>query len=169
MACSRDFGAFRITRSRRPFQPDIAAALELACDVMQAELPAQAIAAGLYDINVDQIRVVTARGMEQDLLRGTVMSRACCFGGVGADGPFIASGSAGGADWLGSGEQGAEVLLCPIAIDTHLLGVLAIAEPLCAATFDEHDIELATYVAGQLAGFIQTQRQRPSLPAPQYR
>lgn len=154
--------------SELPFQRDIGAALELACDVLDAELPAQAIAAGLYNINADEIRIVAARGMEQDLLRGMVLSRASCFAGRASEGPFIASGSAGGAAWLGSGEEGAQVLLCPIVLDAHLLGVLAIAEPLCAATFDDHDVELASYVGGQLAAFIQSLRNRPSVPAPAF-
>ena len=152
--------------SELSFQPDVGAALELACDTMQAELPSQAIAAGVYDINADEIRIVSARGMEHDLLRGIVMRRSQCFGGRVATEPFVMSGGPGGADWLGSGDEHAEVLLCPIAVDGNLLGVLAIAEPLCAATFDDHDLELASYVAGQLATFIQALRQCPSIPAP---
>ena len=71
----------------------------------------------------------------------------------------------GGADWLGSGEQGAEVLLCPIASDDHLFGVLAVADCLCTDRFASHDLELVSYVASQLASFIQTLRQCPSMPA----
>src|SRR5690349_8434066 len=47
--------------SELSFQPNISAALDLACDTLQAELPAQAIAAGVYDINADEIRIVSAR------------------------------------------------------------------------------------------------------------
>jgi GAF domain-containing protein len=94
------------------------------------------------------------------------MARTQCFAGRTADGPFVASAAPGGADWLGSGDDGAEVLLCPIMLEGHLLGVLAIAEPLCTATFDDHDLELASYVAAQLSTFMQGLRQRPSIPAP---
>jgi GAF domain-containing protein len=152
--------------SELPFQPDVSAALNLACDALQAELPSGAVAAGLYDINADEIRIVTARGMEHDLLRGLIMTRDRCFVGRAADAPFVLSSEPGGADWLGSGDEGAQALLCPIACDGHLLGVLAVADPTCIDRFSDHDMELVSYVAGQLASFIQALRQRPSIPAP---
>lgn len=152
--------------SELPFQPDTTAALELACDALQAELPSETVAAGLYNINADEIRIVAARGMEHDLLRGATMSRGCCFGGRAAEEPFVISGGPDGADWLGSGEEASEVLLCPIVCDDRLLGVLAVANPLCTDTFAAHDLELVSYVAGQLASFIQALRRRPSIPAP---
>lgn len=152
--------------SELPFQPDINAALNLACDALQAELPSGAIAAGLYDINADEVRIVTARGMEQDLLRGMIMTRGRCFAGRVTDAPFVISGGADGADWLGSGDEGSQILLCPIASDGHLLGVLAVADPVCIDRFADHDLELLSYMADQLAAFIQAVRRRPSLPAP---
>jgi GAF domain-containing protein len=152
--------------SELPFQPDINAALNLVCDALQAELPSGAIAAGLYDINADEVRIVTARGMEDDLLRGMIMTRGRCFVGRATDAPFVISGGPAGADWLGSGDDGAQVLLCPIMSDAHLLGVLAVADPICIDRFGDHDLELVGYVADQLATFIQTVRRRPSIPAP---
>jgi hypothetical protein len=152
--------------SELPFQPDITAALNLACDALQAELPSGAIAAGLYDINADEVRIVTARGMEDDLLRGMIMTRGRCFAGRTTDAPFVINGGPSGADWLGSGDDDSQVLLCPVASDAHLLGVLAVADPVCIDRFGDHDLELVSYVAGQLASFIQAIRQRPSIPAP---
>lgn len=152
--------------SELPFQPDVTSALDLACDTLRSELPSGAVAAGLYNINADEIRIVSARGMEQDLLRGAIMTRAECFAGRTADAPFVISGGRGGADWLGCGDDEAQVLVCPIACDGHLLGVLAVADPICVDRFADHDLELVSYVANQLAGFIQTLRQRPSIPAP---
>lgn len=149
-----------------PFQPDYTAALDLACDALQGELPTEAVAAGLYDINADEVRIVAARGMEHDLLRGTIMSPKRCFAGHASEAAVITSGGPEGADWLGAGEEGSSVLLCPILHETHLLGVIALADPLCAAEFTSHDVELVTYVAGQLAGFIQTRRQIPSIIPP---
>lgn len=153
--------------SELPFQQDVGAAFDLACDVLQTELPSEAIAGGVYNINADEIRIVAARGMEQDLLRGSILPRTQCFAGREVDEPFVIGGGSDQGDWVCfSGEQ-ATVLLCPIMHDTHLLGVLAIAEPLCSAGFEEHDLELVSYVASQLAGFIHAQRQLPSiLPAP---
>jgi GAF domain-containing protein len=145
------------------FQPDIAAALDLVCDTLQAELPTAAVAAGVYDINSDEIRIVAARGLEYDLLHGTVMPRERCFASA-AEHAIIIRGDA--ADWLGTGEQDSTVLLCPVLHDGHLLGVLALAEPLCTAEFDHHDLELLGYVAEQTAGFIKDHRLRPSLAPP---
>jgi GAF domain-containing protein len=144
--------------SELPFQPHVHAALELACEVLQAELPSEAIAAGLYDINADEVRIVAARGMEHDLLCGTQMSRAQCFVDRPADAPFVISRGPNAADWIGCGEDGAEVLLCPIVCDANLLGVLAVADPLCSAGFTDHDRELVSYVAQQLSAFIQAAR-----------
>lgn len=152
--------------SELPFQPSVAAALELACETLQSELPSEAIAAGVYDINADEMRIVAARGLERDLLRGTTMARGRCFAGRASQAAFVISGGVNGIDWLGSGEEGAEALLCPIVVDAHLLGVLAVADPLCAQRFTIHDIELVSYVAGQLGSFIHSFRQRPSIPAP---
>jgi GAF domain-containing protein len=152
--------------SELPFQQDVGAAFDLACDVLQSELPSEAIAGGLYNINADEIRIVAARGMEQDLLRGSILPRERCFAGREADGPFVIHGGADEGDWVCFGGDEAEVLLCPIVHEAHLLGVLAVAEPLCASGFEEHDRELVSYVASQLAAFIQARRQLPSIPAP---
>jgi GAF domain-containing protein len=152
--------------SELQLQPSVSAALDFACNVLQAELPSEAVAAGLYDINADEVRIVAARGMEDDLLRGTFMSRERCFVARPPEEAFVISGGPGAADWLGSGEEGAEVLLCPIVCDANLLGVLAVADPLCAARFIDHDVALVRYVADQLSAFIQAERHRPSIPAP---
>jgi GAF domain-containing protein len=152
--------------SELAFQPDIAAAGDLVCDALQAELPSAAVAAGLYNIDSDEIRIVAARGLEHDLLRGAIMPRARCLPGRAPAEAIIVSGDADGADWIGTGEEGSTVLLCPLLHDANLLGTLAIAEPLCAADFSPHDLELVSYVADQLAAFIQTHRLRPSSPAP---
>lgn len=146
--------------SELAFQSDIAAALELACETLQAELPSEALAAGLYDIDADQMRFVVARGVGSDLLAGTAIPRARCLVGYAADAAVIARGGAGGVDWIGQGEPGSTVLLCPILHDGNLLGVLALADPLCAAEFSRHDLDLVRYVAEQLAGFIHAHRQR---------
>jgi GAF domain-containing protein len=148
------------------FQPDTAAALDLACDTLQAELPTAAVAAGLYNINSDEVRIIAARGLDDALLRGSVMPLARCFANRAAEHAWIVSGDADGADWLGTGEQGTTNLLCPILHDANLLGMIALAEPLCAAEFNDHDLELVSYVANQLAGFIQARRVSPSLAAP---
>lgn len=150
--------------SELPFQQDVGAAFDLACDVLQAELPSEAIAGGLYDINADEIRIVAARGMEQDLLRGSILPRERCFAGREVDEPFVIHGGSDQGDWVCFSGEDAEVLLCPIVHDAHLLGVLAVAEPLCAAGFEEHDRELVSYVASQLAAFIQARRLLPSIP-----
>jgi GAF domain-containing protein len=152
--------------SELPFQCDVGAAFDLACDTLQAELPAEAIAAGVYDINADEVRIVAARGLEHELGRGSIIPRGRCFAGRTNEEPFLIGGGPGGVDWLGSGDASAEVMLCPIVRDDHLLGVLALATPLCANRFEEHDLELVSYVADQLATFIQAQRRRPSIPAP---
>lgn len=148
------------------FQSDITGALDLACDTLEAELPTAAVAAGLYDIDADNIRIVSARGLEHELVRGTVLSRARCMSGFAAEEAIVVSGEIGGADWLGTTDAGTTVLLCPILHEANLLGMLALAEPLCSDQFDSHDLELVAYVAGQLAEFIQSHRLRPSLPAP---
>src|SRR5262249_43772957 len=105
------------------FQPDINGAFDLACDTLQAELPTAAVAAGLYDIDADRIRIVSARGLEEQLLRGTVLSRARCMSGYAAQQAIVVSGEPGSADWLGTAEEGSTVLLCPILHDANLLGL----------------------------------------------
>jgi GAF domain-containing protein len=152
--------------SELSFQPDIGGALDLACDTLEAELPTAAVAAELYDIDADRIRIVAARGLEQELVRGTVLSRARCMAGYAAEGAIVVSGETGAADWLGTTEAGSTVLLCPILHEANLLGMIALAEPLCSDRFDAHDLELVAYVAAQLAEFIQSHRMRPSLHAP---
>lgn len=149
--------------SELSFQPHVTAAFELACDTLQAELPTEAVAAGLYDIDSDEIRIVAARGLEHERLRGMVMSRERGLVGRASEQAIIISGGADGPDWLGSGSDGSTALLCPIFQDAHLLGVLALANPLCSADFNQHDLELVRYVADQLAGVIQTDRLRPSI------
>jgi GAF domain len=146
--------------SELPEQPHVAAAFELACDTLQAELPTQAVAAGLYDIDADQIRFVAARGAKRDALCGSAMPRARCLSGYAADEAIITGGGPDEADWIGSGEEGSTVLLCPILYDANLLGVLALADPSCTAHFSKHDMDLVRYVAEQLAGFIHAHRQR---------
>lgn len=146
-------------------QPDIAAALDLACDTLQAELPTEAVAAGLYDIDADEVRIVVARGLAHDRVRGTVMARVRCFAGHAAQQVVVTSGGPDGADWLGAGEEGSSVLLCPLVHDAHLLGVIALADPVCAAHFSQDDLELVSYVAEQLSAFIQSHRQRASIAA----
>lgn len=145
------------------FQPQIPAALDLACDALQAELPTEAVAAGLYDINSDEIRIVAARGVERELLCGSIVARERCFAGHAGEEPIITSGHADGADWFTAGQEGSSVLLCPIQHESTLLGVIALADPLCAASFDHHDLELVGYVANQLASFIRAHRLRPSI------
>jgi hypothetical protein len=146
--------------SELALQPHIAAALDLACDTLQAELPTEAIAAGLYDIDNDEIRIVAARGLGHELSHGFAMPRARCFAGQAAERAIITTGNPDGVDWLGRGGEGSTVLLCPILHDAHLLGMIALADPLCSAEFNHHDIELVAYVAGQLAEFVQAFRQR---------
>jgi GAF domain-containing protein len=152
--------------SELSFQPHVAAAFDLACDTLQAELPTEAVAAGLYDIDSDEIRIVAARGPEHDALRGSAFPRASCLVGYASMEPTITSGTAHGAQWLGSGGEDSTVLLCPILHDAHLLGVLALAEPLTVARFEDHDRGLVSYVADQLASFIQTHRHRALACAP---
>jgi GAF domain-containing protein len=142
-------------------QPDADAALELACDALQAELATKTVAAGLYDIDRDEIRIVAARGPERESLRGSVMPRARCLVGYAAEGAVIANGGSYGADWLGGSGEDATVLLCPIHHDTTLLGLLALGDPLCAANFDQYDLELVAYVVEQLGTFIHAHRHRP--------
>ncbi|HEX2676469.1 MAG TPA: GAF domain-containing protein [Polyangiales bacterium] len=143
-----------------PFRSDVAAAFELACDALQDELPSEALIAGVYDIDADEIRVTSARGAEADLLRGMLLSRERCFLGRTHEEPFVIEA----VDWIGSGEPGGQVLLCPIVHDGNLLGVLAMADPLCVAQLGEHDVELVQYIAERLAVFMQALRERPSLP-----
>ncbi len=142
------------------FQPHVAAALELACDALQGELPTEAVAAGLYDIDADEIRFVVARGERRASLGGAAMPRARCLTGYATEGPIIIRGGRDAVDWIGSGEDGSTVLLCPILHDGNLLGVIALADPLCSATFARHDTDLVRYVAEQLASFIHAQRQK---------
>jgi GAF domain-containing protein len=149
--------------SELSFRPHVGSALELALDVLQAELPSEAMAAGLYDINADEILFVTARGEGHDMLRGTTMPRVRCLCGRAAEHAIITDAAPGAADWIGA-RQESSVLLCPILDDTTLLGVLALSDPTCAVEYTQHDAELARYVAGQLAGYIRSKRQRPPAP-----
>ena len=144
--------------SELSFQPHVAAALELACDALQAELPTEAVAAGLHDIDANEIRFVTARGVGEASLRGTAMPRARCLVGYAAEQAIIIPGATEGIDWIGGNGPESTVLLCPILHDTHLLGLLALADPLCSAGFGPYDLEVVRYVADQLAGFIHEHR-----------
>jgi GAF domain-containing protein len=146
-------------------QPHIGAALDLACEALQAELPTATMAAGLYDIDSDEVRIVAARGAEHDLLCGSALPRARCLVGYAAESAIIARGDEHGSDWLGGG-QDTTVLLCPIREDANLLGLLALAEPLRASGFDQYDVELVGYVAGRLSSFIQAHRQGVPVAAP---
>jgi GAF domain-containing protein len=158
-----------VTRLERVFealsdlsaQPSTAAALDLACDALQAELPTGTVAAGLYDIDCDEIRIVAARGPDHERLHGAVMPRGRCLVGYAAESAIIANGGSYGADWLGCSGEDATVLLCPIHHDTTLLGLLALADPLCTARFDQYDLELVGYVANQLGAFIHAHRHQP--------
>lgn len=147
--------------SELPSQPHVAAAFELACETLEAELPSAGVAAGRYDIDADEIRILAARGVQHETLRGMAMPRARCLAGCPGEKAVITSGAAGAADWLGSGDADATAILCPIVHDGHLLGVIALAEPLCAAQFGQHDLDLVSYVAEQLANVIQAHRHRP--------
>lgn len=141
-------------------QPHVAAALELACDALQSELPTAAIAAGLYDIDADEVRFVVARGAGSEQLSGAAVPRARCLTGYAAEGPIIARGGRDAVDWIGDGEEGSTALLCPILRDGNLLGIIALADPLCAAQFESHDTDLVRYVAEQLAELIHAHRQK---------
>jgi GAF domain-containing protein len=152
--------------SELSLQPNVAAAFDLACEALQAELPTEAVAAGLYDIDADEVGFVAAHGVGHERLRGTALPRGRCLVGGAVEEAIVVRGDAPSAGWLGAGGADATVLLCPIRHDGHLLGVLALADPLCAAEFSHHDLELVAYVADQLAVFIQAQRLRPSTAAP---
>jgi GAF domain-containing protein len=146
-------------------QPSVGAAFDLACHALQAELPTEAVAAGLYDIDSDEIRIVSAGGAEPELLCGAVLPRARCVVGYAAESAIITRGDEYGADWLCGDGQATTVLLCPIRQDSNLLGLLALADPLCAADFDQYDVELVSYVASQLGVYLQTQRHSRSIAA----
>ena len=146
-------------------QPSVLGALELACGVLQAELPTEALAAGLHDIDTDEIRFVVARGQGHQSLSGTAMPLARCVVGYAAEQATLARGGAGGVSWIGSSDAESTVLLCPIVHDANLLGLLALADPVCKAELDRYDLEVVRYVADQLAAFIHAHRQRPALAA----
>jgi len=148
-----------------PLAQNVVAALDLACEVVQTELPSESVAAGLYDIDADEILFVSARGVGDDLLRGMAMPRARVLSDRAAEFAIITTGASGAADWI-AGTPDSTVLLCPIQDDTTLLGVLALADPLCAADYTPHDMDLVRYVAGQLADYIRAHRRRPKAPAP---
>jgi len=140
-------------------QPHVAAALELVCDTLQAELPSESVVAGVYDIDSDEIRFMAAQGVD-DLLRGTSLPRGRCLVGYAGEDAVIARGGAGGVEWLGTEGANSTILLCPILHDAHLLGVIALADPLCSARYTQNDVELVRYVAAQVATFIQARRHR---------
>jgi GAF domain-containing protein len=146
-----------------PFQPHVAAALEVACDTLQAELPTETAAAGLYDIDSDELQILVVRSAMHDLRRGTRLPQGRGLLGAGAHEAVIARGDAPHASWLAGGKD-STALLCPILHDANLLGVLALANPLCAAQFDRDDLELVDYVAQQLSAVIQAHRHRTPVP-----
>ena len=147
-----------------PLQPSVGAALELACDVLQAELPTESVAAGLHDIDADEIRFVVARGLGHERLRGTALPRARCMVDYAAEQAIVVRGGAGGVEWIGGNGVESAILLCPIVHDATLSGLLVLADPVCTAEFGRYDLEVVRYVADQLAGFIHTQRLHPARP-----
>ena len=147
--------------SELPFQPHIAAALGLGLAALEAELPCTACAAGLHDIDSDEIRIVAAQGEGHELLRGSALPLRECVTDRAMHAPDVVDGTGVGSLLANEGVA-SNVLLCPILHQEHLLGVLTLADPLCAARFEERDIELVRYVADQLASFIHEHRQRPA-------
>lgn len=141
--------------------PNVASALELASDVLEAELPSAALVAGLHDIDNDEMRFVVARGIGHELVRGTALPVAECLVSRAAFDAVITDGGADGAEWIAPDGEESRVLLCPILHDRTLLGMVALADPVCAADFVDHDKDLVRYVCSQLASFIHLQRHRP--------
>ncbi len=142
-------------------QPNIATALELASEALAGELPTAAMAAALHDIDRDEMRFVVARGVGHELLKGTAMPVARCLVGHAAYDVVLTDGGPDGAAWIAPEGKDSPVLLCPILHDRTLLGLLALAEPICAAEFGDHDVELVRYVSGQLGSVIHELRLRP--------
>jgi GAF domain-containing protein len=142
-------------------QPNIATALELASDVLESELPTATLAAALHDIDTDEMRFVVARGSGHETLKGTAMPLADCLVGPSAYELVLTDGGPQGAAWIAPEGAQSPVLLCPILHDRHLLGLLALADPICSAQFGDHDVELVRYVSGQLGSVIHELRQRP--------
>jgi len=142
-----------------PQQPNVGAALELASDALESELPTAAMAIALHDIDKDEMCFVVARGVAHEL-KGTTLPVAKCLIGHAAFDVMQTHGSCDEAEWIAP-EAESPVLLCPIRHDRILLGLLAMAEPICSAEFADHDIELLRYVCDQLAGVIHGLRSRP--------
>ena len=150
-------------------QPSIVTALELASDALASELPTAAIAAALHDIDNDEMRFVVARGVGHELLKGTAMPLAECLVGHAAYDVVLTDGGPDGARWIAPEGKESPVLLCPIIHDRTLLGLLALAEPICAAEFGNHDVELVRYVSDQLGSVIHDLRHRPPQAEPAQR
>ena len=144
-----------------PLQSSIGAAFELAGEALASELPTATMAVGLHDIDEDQMRFVVAQGAGEERIRGVAMPVAACFPGPTAYEIVLTHGGADGARWIASEDDRAPVLLCPIVHEQTLLGLVALAEPMCAADFGKHDIALVRYVSDQLGSFIHDFRLRP--------
>lgn len=140
-------------------QPHVAAAFELACDALQVLLPTDLVGAGLYHIDTDEFRFVTARGLARELLPSAAVARRGCLSDVAHEQAVVLAGAASSC-CLGEALADASLLLCPVTCESNLLGVLVLGDTTGAAVFTKHDLELARYVAEQLGSFIHEQRHR---------
>lgn len=149
-------------------QPHVAAAFELACDALQRLLPSEVVGAALYHIDSDELRFVTARGPGLQFLPDAPVARRDLLSDGACDHGTIISGSAAQRSWVGATSDEASALMCPIAHEGHLLGLLVLTDPHGATGFTSHDLDLVRYVAAQLGSFIHEQRHRSSSATPAF-
>ncbi|MFW6067104.1 MAG: GAF domain-containing protein [Myxococcota bacterium] len=139
-----------------------ALAVHFAVHLLGELMPCEAITACLYDIDADEQRVVVATGTGGDAMQGRGLpSRAGLMGAAAeALGPALRVddvGADGRFDPEAEGRPGLEprsALYAPLAHQGQLLGMLQLLDRTGQPHFDDTDVEVLGYVAGQLAEFV---------------
>ena len=143
--------------------------LEFIVRLLETTVPAEAIAAALYDINTDELRFVALTGPGADGLRGTAIPRnQGLFGRAGAGRAehtsLVIRRVAEEPDYAASsdGRPGLEarnMLLRPVVHEARLLAMLQLINR-TTGSFSAPDVHLVNYTADRLAEFLRDARAR---------
>jgi len=151
-----------------PFLSTAAEGLEFAVNLLGDMIASEAIAACLYDINTDELRVVAAAGTgAQERKTQAIPVTAGVFGQAARAGDRALAISnvqlhAGFDPALDTapGLQARNMLLRPLLQEGQLFGVLQLTNRVGIASYTNEDVNLINYIAERVAAFVRQAKLR---------
>ena len=151
-----------------PFLSSAAEGLEFAVKLLSDLIPSHTIAACLYDINTDELRVVAAMGPGAGERKTQAIPVAMgLFGNAarGGDKALVVSDATRHPDFdpafdVAPGVDARTMLLRPLVQEGQLFGVLQLTNKTDGAPYTAEDVNLINYIAERVADFVRQARLR---------